>query len=148
MSARELVEPYPYVTLDEHAACALRLLSLHGLPALLVVDADARPYAVVPCARLVGQFTAAYATPTAAADGRTLDGGQGGVAGLTVAQWLPPDVLSAPTVEPEASVTEIAAVIARTNSPLVAVVERDGDQEWLAGAVTAARVIGQLAEGS
>jgi CBS domain-containing protein len=41
VSARELAEPYPYVTTDEDAAQALRLLALHRLTALLVVDADA-----------------------------------------------------------------------------------------------------------
>jgi hypothetical protein len=35
-----------------------------------------------------------------------------------------------------------------THSPLVAVIERDGDQVRLVGAITAARLMGQLIGGS
>lgn len=56
MLARDLAEPYPYVTTDEDAAHAVRLLARHRLPALLVVDADAMPYALVPCAHLLGRL--------------------------------------------------------------------------------------------
>ncbi|WP_387882782.1 hypothetical protein [Streptomyces bluensis] len=80
--ARDLAEPYPYVTTDEDAAVAIRLLSLHGLPALLVVDTDAAPYALVPCAHLVGRLVS---------DGRGHGEAPMKIAGPTVADWLPPD---------------------------------------------------------
>ncbi|WP_371576000.1 CBS domain-containing protein [Streptomyces sp. NBC_01314] len=151
MSARELAEPYPYVTTDEDAAQALRLLALHRLPALLVVDADAKPYAVVPCAQLVGRLLPGYtreSPPITAVSGGGKAGGEvrRQVEGLTVEELLPPCSLEPPTVGPDASATQIAALMARTGCPLVVVVEHDGDQAWLAGAVTAARLLRQLVE--
>ncbi|WP_367322623.1 hypothetical protein [Streptomyces sp. HUAS ZL42] len=52
-----------------------------------------------------------------------------------------------PTVGPVASVTHIAALMARTHAPLVAVVERDGHRTLLTGAVTAARLMERLLGG-
>ncbi|MFI6012601.1 hypothetical protein ACIBAG_27935 [Streptomyces sp. NPDC051243] len=60
MSARELAEPYPSVSTDEDATDAARLLAEHKLPALLVVDRDAQPYAIVPGSQLIGQLAPAY----------------------------------------------------------------------------------------
>ncbi|MGW0712710.1 CBS domain-containing protein [Streptomyces sp. NPDC002643] len=141
MSARDLAEPYPYVTTDEDAAHAIRLLALHGLPALLVVDADARPYAIVPCAHLVGRLRPEGVRETAVGRSEAPAEVRKGGEGLTVVQWLPPHRDAPPTVGADASVAQIADLMARTHSPLVAVVEHDGDQAWLAGAVTAARLL-------
>ncbi|CAM5677967.1 hypothetical protein SCANM124S_08402 [Streptomyces canus] len=41
-----------------------------------------------------------------------------------------------------------AALMARTHTPLVTVAERDGDRNWPAGAVTAARLTERLIGGS
>ncbi|MCL6738512.1 CBS domain-containing protein [Streptomyces neyagawaensis] len=138
MLARDLAEPYPYVTTDEDAAHAVRLLARHRLPALLVVDADAMPYALVPCGHLLGRLVS---------DGREHGVVPTRVDGLTVADWLPPAASGPPTVEESASLTQIADVMTRTHSPLVAVVERDGHQLWLAGVVTAARLMERLVGG-
>ncbi|MFM9596036.1 CBS domain-containing protein [Streptomyces scabiei] len=138
MWARDLVEPYPYVTTDEDAAHAVRLLALHRLPALLVVDADTVPCALVPCASLVGRLVP---------DGRGRGEAPAAIGALTVADWLPPGSDRPPTVEEDASLSQIARLIVRTHSPLVAVVERDGDQRWLAGVVTAARLMERLVGG-
>lgn len=137
MWARDLAEPYPYVTTDEDAAHAIRLLALHRLPALLVVDTDAAPYALVPCAQLVGRLVSGVRDHDEPA----------GIAGRSVADWLPPGSPSPPTVEENDDLTRVADLIARTRSPLVAVVERDGGQRWLAGVVTAARLLERLAGG-
>ncbi|MFI1733816.1 CBS domain-containing protein [Streptomyces acidicola] len=151
MLARDLAEPYPYVTTDEDATHAVRLLARHRLPALLVVDTDAKPYAVVPCAHLVGRLIPEHTTedpPNAAVlNGRILDKTRERIEGLTVRNWLPPGSSRPPTVEHDANLTRIAVLFARTHSPLVAVVERDGDQTWLAGVVTAARLLEGLAVG-
>ncbi|WP_327372021.1 CBS domain-containing protein [Streptomyces sp. NBC_01217] len=53
-----------------------------------------------------------------------------------------------PTVAPDASVTRVAALMARTHTPLVAVVEHDGDEIKLVGAVTAARLMERLIGGT
>ncbi|NUK74108.1 hypothetical protein HRW23_35265 [Streptomyces lunaelactis] len=52
MRARDLAEPYPYVSTDDDAVDAARLLAKHKLPALLEVDSDQQ-------VRLVGAITAA-----------------------------------------------------------------------------------------
>ncbi|WP_329576192.1 MULTISPECIES: hypothetical protein [unclassified Streptomyces] len=48
---------------------------------------------------------------------------------------------------PEASAMQIAALMSRTHSPLVAVVEHDGNRTELVGAVTAARLMEHLIGG-
>lgn len=72
------------------------------------------------------------------------------IGGLTVADWLPPGTPCPPTVEENASLPQLpqlARLVARTHSPLTAVVERDGDQQRPAGAVTAARLMERLVGG-
>jgi hypothetical protein len=61
MLAHEIAEPYPYVFTDDDAADAALLLAEHKLPALLVVDRDDQPYAVVPGSQLVGRLVPEYA---------------------------------------------------------------------------------------
>ena len=144
MSAAELAEPYPTMSTDDDATDAARLLAAHKLPALLVVDPDGRPYAIVAGSQLVGQLVPEYALedPRLAAgiDDRELDEVPGTLTGLTVAIWVPPLERSRewgrlprrrfrpPTVGPDASVTHIAALMARTHTPLVAVVEHERRQ--------------------
>ncbi|MER5209342.1 CBS domain-containing protein [Streptomyces sp. NPDC002838] len=152
MSAHELAEPYPYVSTDDAATDAALLLAEHKLPALLVVDPDEQPYAIVPGSQLVGQLVPEFALAdphlAASMDDRDLDEVPDELAGLTVAEWLPPRSFRPPTVGPDASVMHMAALMARTHTPLVAVVERVGDRSQLAGAVTAARLMQRLVGGS
>jgi CBS domain-containing protein len=152
MSAHELAEPYPYVSTDDNATDAALLLAEHKLPALLVVDRDEQPYAIVPGSQLVGQLLPPYVledAPLAAViNDQHLDDVTEKLAGLTVAEWLPRRRLQPPTVGPDAGVVHIAALMARTHTPLVAVVERDGERTVLAGAVTAARLMKRLVGGS
>ncbi|MFC9915003.1 CBS domain-containing protein [Streptomyces sp. NPDC059862] len=152
MSARELAEPYPQVSTDDDATAAARLLAEHKLPALLVVDRDGQPYAIVPGSQLIGQLVPEYALEDpllpAVIDDRDLDEVPDKLAGLSVAEWLPRRRFQPPTVGPDANVMHIAALMARTHTPLVAVVERDGDQVRLAGAITAARLMERLIGGS
>jgi hypothetical protein len=74
MSAHELAEPYPYVS----TAAAL-VLAERRLPALLVVDRDDQPYAIVPGSQLVRRLVPEYAyaladhLPAAGLEGRDLD---------------------------------------------------------------------------
>ncbi|MEV5433222.1 CBS domain-containing protein [Streptomyces sp. NPDC052701] len=148
MSARELAEPYPYVSTDDAATDAALLLAEHKLPALLVTDRDEQPYAIVPGSQLLGQLVPAYALEdqhlAASMDDRDIDEVPEKLARLTVAEWLPPRRFRPPTVGPDASVMHIAALMARTHTPLVAVVERSGERTRLAGAVTAARLLERL----
>jgi CBS domain-containing protein len=56
-----------------------------------------------------------------------------GVGDRAVAELLPRERRELPVVSPDATVLEVAAVMARARSPLVAVAERDGR---LFGAIT------------
>ncbi|MEU9304350.1 CBS domain-containing protein [Streptomyces sp. NPDC048269] len=147
MPARDLAEPYPHVTTDVPAVDAARLLAEQNLPALLVLDTDGIPYAVVPGSQVVGQLVPEYVRedPLLAAviDERHADALAEGLAGRTVAEWLPRRTFKPLFVAPDAGVLQIAAVMARAHVPLVAVVERDrgGERGHLVGVVTAAALM-------
>ncbi|CAL9651604.1 hypothetical protein SUDANB120_06643 (plasmid) [Streptomyces sp. enrichment culture] len=145
MHARDLAEPYPFVTTDDDAVAAARLLAQESLPALLVLDSDGQPYAIVPGSQVLRQ-----ALPEYVVDDPLLGSGLHGNAdrevaqrldGLTVAEWLPRRLFPPLYVGPDALPMEVAALMARTHSPLVAVIRRDGDQVHLLGSVTAARLM-------
>ncbi len=142
MLARDLAETYPSVSTDADAVDAARMLSEHKLPALLVVDADHRPYAIVPGSQLIKQLVPDYVLedPLLATviDDRHLGEVTERMAGLTVAEWLPRRGYAPPVVGPDAGALQVAALMARTHSPLVAVIEREGDEVRLLGAITAA----------
>ncbi|GAB2958417.1 hypothetical protein GCM10023080_017730 [Streptomyces pseudoechinosporeus] len=63
-----------------------------------------------------------------------------------LAEWAPRRLYPPPVVRPEARPMEVAALMAGTHSPLVAVVERDGTQVTLLGTVTAARLVHHFIE--
>ncbi len=71
-------------------------------------------------------------------DDRHLDEVTERMTGLTVAEWLPRRGYAPPVVGPDAGALQVAALMARTHSPLVAVIEREGDEVRLLGAITAA----------
>lgn len=145
MHAHDLAEPYPSVSTDDDASEAARTLYRQRLPALLVLDPDGRPYAIVPGSQLVRQLVPAYILEdpllAAVADDRHDADIREGLAGLTVAEWLPRRLYSPPFVGPDAHPLQVAALMARTHSPLVAVIEREGSEIRLIGAITAARLM-------
>lgn len=148
MPARELAEPYPHVTTDDDAVDAVRLLAERNLPALLVLDTDGTPYAAVPGSQLVRQLLPQYVMedPLLARviDERHAEAMAADITGRTVAEWLPTRAFKPPYVGPDAGSMEIAAAMARTHVPLVAVVERDGARGRLLGVVSAASLLRHL----
>ncbi|MBW5480356.1 CBS domain-containing protein [Streptomyces bambusae] len=148
MSARDLAEPYPHVTTDDSAVDAVRLLAERNLPALLVLDTDGTPYAAVPGSQLVRQLVPEYVMedPLLAPviDERHAEAMAESLVGKTVAQWLPARTFKPPYVGPDAGTMEIAATMARTHVPLVAVIEYVGDQGRLLGVVSAAALMRHL----
>ncbi|MFG3509368.1 CBS domain-containing protein [Streptomyces sp. NPDC047821] len=146
MRAHDLAEPYPYVTTDDDAIDAARLLAENSLPALLVLDADGQPHAIVPGSQLLRQLIPSYAVDDPLLASSVEDGAGSEIAerleGLTVAEWVPRRLFPPPYVGPDATPMEVAALMARTHSPLVAVIEREGaGRVRLLGTVTAARLI-------
>jgi CBS domain-containing protein len=144
MRAGDLMVDYPTVTLSSLVLDAARLLAGADLPGLIVVDDRGRPYAV-----LAGTQVLRLAVPTYCLDDPTLarvvdeaaaDVFLAELADRTVRDCLPRDPHELPVVEPTATVLEVAALMARTRSPLVAVV----DQGALRGAVTLHRLLDRV----
>jgi CBS domain-containing protein len=137
MRASDLASPYPIVRLDSPAIDAARLLAGQNLPGLIVVDDGGRPFTILPGTQVLRLAVPRYCqeNPTlarvvdeAAADVFVRELGE-----RTVAETLPREHRELPVVGPDATVLEVAALMARARSPLVAVVTKDGR---LQGAIT------------
>lgn len=136
MRARDLAVEFPTVTLDTPALEAAKLLADLDLPGLILVDESGRPHSILP-----GTQVLRLAVPTYCQDdpalARVVDEAHADrflhrLGGKSVRECLPEQRRELPVADPDATVLELAALMARTHSPLVAVVE--GDR--LIGAVT------------
>jgi CBS domain-containing protein len=145
MRARDLAAPFPTVGLDTPAIEAARLLAGQDLPGLIVVDARGRPLTVLPGTQVLRMAVPRYCLDDPAL-ARVVDEAAADVflrelGDQTVAQCLPKERRELPVVDPDATVLEIAALMARARSPLVAVVDRDAG---LLGAVTLDALLDRL----
>ncbi|WP_405537480.1 hypothetical protein OG787_32185 [Streptomyces sp. NBC_00075] len=152
MPARDLAEPGPLVTTDDDAMNVARLPAERSLPALPALDTGGQPYAIVPRSQLVRQLLPVHIAedPVLA----RIAGAQHPAeladrpAGLTVAEWAPRRLYPLPVVGPDARRSEVAILMARTHSPQVALVERDGTNVTVIGTVTTARLMRYFLEGT
>jgi CBS domain-containing protein len=137
MHASDLAVSYPTVRESTPALEAARLLAGRNLPGLIVVDGRGRPTTVLPGTQVLRMAVPGYCQddPTLARviDEAAADVFLRGLDGRTVAECLPRERRELPAVDPDATVLEIAALMARARSPLVAVTETGGA---LLGAVT------------
>jgi CBS domain-containing protein len=136
MRARDLAAPFPTVALDTSALEAARLLAGNDLPGLIVVDARGLPKTILPGTQVLRMVIPRYCIedpPLARViDEAHADRFMADLADHTVSELLPSDPGELPVVDPDATVLEIAALMARAHSPLVAVV---GGERML-GAIT------------
>lgn len=142
MRARDLAAPFPVVRPDTPAIEAARLLAGQDLPGLIVVDDRGYPFTVLPGTRVLRMAVPQYCLedPTLArvVDEATADLFLRELGDRTVAECLGERTRELSVVDPDATVLEIAALMARTGNPVVAVVgggPRPGRPE-LIGAVT------------
>ncbi|RAJ36862.1 CBS domain protein [Kitasatospora sp. SolWspMP-SS2h] len=137
MRARDLAEPFPTVGLDDQALDAARLLAEHRLPGVLVVDGPGTPRAVLPASQLVRLLVPDYLVedPALAAvvDEAHADRLCEELAGVRVGECLPKNAPPPPVADADDTAVEVAALMARTRSPLVAVVERPPGSRAVAG---------------
>jgi CBS domain-containing protein len=137
MRAGDLAAEFPVVTLDTPAIEAARLLAGQDLPGLIVVDDQGRPLTILPGTQVLRMAVPQYCQddPTLArvVDEAAADLFLRELGDRTVAKLLPHERRELPVVDPDATVLEIAALMARTRSPLVAVAGPDG---VMRGAIT------------
>jgi CBS domain-containing protein len=149
MRARDLVQPHVSVGKDADALEAVRLLVEHRLPGVLVVDSSGQPYAILPAHDLVRALVPSYIRedPVLAEviDEPHADHLCRALAGRTVADCLPVGRPFLPTAAPECTAMELAELMGRTRSPLIAIVERHAEGPGrLLGVVTAAHLLQRL----
>ena len=145
---------FPAVPLDGSALDAARLLADHGLPGLIVIDGDRRPVAVLPGPQLLQASIPRYVQddPTLALLYSEADADRlcAPLAGKSVADLLPAAGTAAggkapPIVDADATVMEIASVMARTHSPVVAVTaDAHRTDAPMIGVVTVSRLLAHL----
>jgi CBS domain-containing protein len=145
MRARDLAEDVPTVTLETSAMDAAQLLRQHGLPGLVVL-AKVKPYTVLPGSQVLRFLVPRYVQddPRLARvyDEKASDELCAKLSDVTVGDLLPArrDVDEIPIVDEDATTIEVAAVMARMHSPVVAVVAGD----TVLGAVTVRRLLDHL----
>ncbi len=146
MRARQFAEPYPTVGLDSDAMEAAQMMAGQRLPGLIVCDDKGHPYAVMPGSQVLRFVVPMYVQddPGLARvyDEKAADELSAKLAGRTVRELLPrrPDVDEIPIVDHDATMIEVAAVMAQMHSPVVAVV--DGSE--VIGAITVSRLLAYL----
>ncbi|GAA4606114.1 CBS domain-containing protein [Actinoplanes octamycinicus] len=116
------------VTEQTPARDAARLLASQDLPGLVVADAEGRPVTVLAGTQVLRMALPSYIQDDPAlarvigeADADVI---LAGIGERTVADLLPQHRPELPAVSGDATLLEVAAVMARSNVPLVAVVDR------------------------
>jgi CBS domain-containing protein len=139
--AGEIAEDFPVVTMDTSALDAARMLAEHRLPGIVVTDPSGKPFAVLPASQVVRFIVPAYVQddPSLAGvlDESMADRAAEKLGGKSVRAVLPEHLLNVPAAHADDTIIEVAAIMARLRSPLIAVV-KDGK---LHGVITASRLL-------
>jgi CBS domain-containing protein len=126
MRARDLLADFPTVALDTPVLEAARLLAEQDLPGLIVVGADGLPFTILPGTQVLRMAVPGYCQDDPAL-ARVIDEAHADLflrqlSERTVREALPRERRELPVADLNATVLELAALMARTHSPLVAVV--------------------------
>lgn len=156
MRARDLAVGYETVSVDSDALDAARLMAEHRLPGLLVLDEHGEPKAILPASQMVKVLVPSYVVedPTLAAvvDEKHADRLCKALVGRSVGDCLSSRAEPPPIADPDDTALEVAALMARVRSPLVAVARKDksgpGGREkgrtQLLGVITASHLLHEL----
>ncbi|MBA3277686.1 MAG: CBS domain-containing protein [Geodermatophilaceae bacterium] len=149
MHASELAEQVPTVTRETTALEAARVIAEHRLGGLIVANDAGVPVAVVPGTQVLKLFVPRYVRedPSLAHvyDEAGADELCAALEDKTVAALFDSDEIttqSLPSVLPEDTLVEIAAVMVEAHSPLVVVRDRGGSYS---GVITFARAMAAIA---
>jgi CBS-domain-containing membrane protein len=148
VQAHELASPYPTVRMDTPAAQAVRVLTEHDRPGVIVVDDNDHPIAILPGSQVLRMMIPRYVQddPTLARvlDEDFADKIYEALGDKTVRDLLPKDKVPLAVVAPDDTVLEIAAIMAADRCPLVVVVEERSKTAPLIGAISASQLIGRV----
>ncbi|MFD5096595.1 CBS domain-containing protein [Amycolatopsis thailandensis] len=146
MRASDIAVTVPTVTADDPVTQAIRVMAVSRLPGLIVVDNVSRPRMVLPGTQVLRlAVPGSYQDDPAlvrAVDEEHADRFWRELGNLTVRDCAQQRAVKPVIVRADATLLEIAALMARQHSPLVAVVD---DHGVLIGAVTLERLITGLA---
>ena len=150
MRACDLAQQLAVVTPDTDAMEAARVMAENRLPGLIVCGEDGRPYTVLPGSQVLRFLIPTYVQDDPAL-ARVLDEQASDelcrrLVHSTVRDLLPrpQDVDELPVVDADATSLEVAAVMARMHSPLVAVVDDHSGGNRVIGAITVSRLLDHL----
>jgi CBS domain-containing protein len=139
--AEKIAEEFPVVTLNSNALDAVRLLATRRLPGLVVTDTAGIPVTILPASQVVRLLVPPYVQEDPSLAGVLSESMADRVAdklgGKTVGEVLPKPPPDMATVKSDDTIVEVAAIMARSRSPLVAVMSGEG----LVGVITAARLL-------
>lgn len=146
MQASEIAVRVPTITVNDSVSMAIRLMAVSRLPGLVIVDEQHKPRMVLPGTQVLRlAVPRAYQEDPALAhvvDEAHADRFWAEAEGMTVLDCAPTQPTKPVVVRFDATLLEIASLMARQHSPLVAVVD---DRGVLTGAVTLERLITSLA---
>jgi CBS domain-containing protein len=141
MRAADLAEDFPVVSVDSDALDAARLLAEHRLPGIVVTDQSGKPFAVLPASQVVRFIVPRYVQDDPSLAGvlneSMADRAADKLGGKTVGDMLPDHLADVPWAHADDTIIEVAAVMARLRSPLMAVVKDDK----LFGVITASHLL-------
>lgn len=136
-----MAEQVPVVELDTGALGAARLLARQRMPGLVVVDQRGRPHSVLPASQVVRFLVPSYIQDDPSLAGvlseSMADHAADRLGSRRVRDMLPAEVPELPVVQFDDTLIEVAALMARLRSPLVAVL-RNGS---LVGVISASRLL-------
>jgi CBS domain-containing protein len=139
--AEEIAEDFPVVSIDSNALEAARMLAVHRLPGIVVTDSSGKPHAVLPASEVVRFIVPQYVQDDPALAGvlneSMADKAADKLGNKKVRDVLPEHLLDVPAANADDTIIEVAALMARLRSPLIAVM-KDGKMH---GVITASRLL-------
>ena len=141
MHAEDIAEDFPVVSIDSGALDAARLLAEHRLPGIVVTDSAGKPYAVLPASQVVRFIVPRYVQDDPALarvlNDSAADRAAQKLGGKTVRDVLPEHLLDVPAANADDTIIEVAALMVRLRSPLIAVLKNGK----LHGVISASRLL-------
>ena len=142
MQAEDIDEKFPVVNIDSDALEAVRQLADHRLNGIVVVtDTSEEPYAVLPASQVVRFIVPRYVQEdpglAAVLSESMADHAAEKLSGKTIRDMLPQQRQTVPVANADDTIIEVAEIMARLRSPLVAVVKNGK----LHGVITASRLL-------